>query len=244
MITDICKLCYDPKPLCGSHIIPEFFYEFLYDEKHRFNILSGTAGQRPRFAQKGMKEPLLCETCETKLSKYEGYARGVFLGGREIVCVKEAGRVVVQQLEYETLKLFQMSILWRAGVAKQPLFSNVDLGPHEERLRSMLISGTAGKPSEYGCAVICLLNNGKPLGDLITQPLLIRLKGHRCYRFFFGGFFWHYFVSSHRPGKPWDNLFLQSQGTMIVYLTEDGGENGYLRSLADNFGKHNPRWLR
>jgi len=237
-------LCLKRKPLCDSHIIPEFFYKPLYDTRHRFHIISSTAGHKPQFKKKGIKEPLLCEGCECTLNKYEKYARGIFLGGQEIECENKPSRIVVRSLEYQMLKLFQMSILWRASVAKHPLFSNIALGPHEERLRSMLYSGTAGEPYEYGCALICLLDNGKPLTDLILQPVEIRLQGHRCYRFCINGFFWHYFVSSHNPGRPWSDLFLQKEGSMIVYLTEEGEEKGYLRSLVANFRKRNPEWLQ
>ena len=35
-----CKLCLKENKLSRSHIIPEFFYKPLYDEKHRINVLS------------------------------------------------------------------------------------------------------------------------------------------------------------------------------------------------------------
>lgn len=35
-----CKLCLKEKELMFSHIIPEFFYEPMYDEKHRFMQIS------------------------------------------------------------------------------------------------------------------------------------------------------------------------------------------------------------
>lgn len=94
-----------------------------------------------------------------------------------------------------------------------------------------------------GCLIICLVLGGKPLGDLITQPLSIRLDGHRAYRFVFGGFFWIYFMSQHGVGLPWRDPFLRENGTMMVPLT-DGLRNNYFLNLMKNFSKRNPRWLR
>lgn len=120
MINGICALCQEENSLCDSHLIPEFFYDPLYDEKHRFNLLSAEPGQRLRFQKKGVKEPLLCVDCDTKkISRLERYARGVFFGGQEIAIQNARDRIIVTGLDYQTLKLFQLSILWRDGVAKQ-----------------------------------------------------------------------------------------------------------------------------
>lgn len=243
MVNGICALCKEETLLCESHIVPEFFYDLLYDEKHRLNLLNAEPGQRRRFQQKGVREPLLCIDCDTKkISRLENYARGVFLGGQEITVQNGQDRIIVTGLDYKTLKLFQLSILWRAGVAKQQFFSNVNLGPYNERLREMIISEDPGTSDQIGCLVICLMLEEKPLGDLITQPLSIRLNGHRAYRFVFGGFFWIYFASRHAVGPPWRDLFLREDGTMMVPLT-DGIRNSYLLNLVRRFSKRNPRWL-
>lgn len=61
----ICCLCLCKSKLCDSHIIPEFFYkqQGLYDEKHRFHIISTEPLKHPPIAQKGMRERLLCKKC-------------------------------------------------------------------------------------------------------------------------------------------------------------------------------------
>jgi len=73
-----CKLCLKGSQPVKSHIIPEFMYEGsgLYDEKHRFFIIE-KSGDIPKFQQKqkGLTERLLCQGCETKISRWEDYAR-------------------------------------------------------------------------------------------------------------------------------------------------------------------------
>src|SRR3546814_16606531 len=76
-----CALCLLPKPLQDSHIIPEFLYGVMYDDKHRYNVLSLAPERRERIEQKGVREQLLCRDCEQKFSKLESYASLVLQGG-------------------------------------------------------------------------------------------------------------------------------------------------------------------
>jgi hypothetical protein len=69
-MTDICRLCGKPSPLQRSHIIPEFLYRPLYDEKHRISVVK-VGSDRIGYLQKGFTEALLCFGCEQKLALYE-----------------------------------------------------------------------------------------------------------------------------------------------------------------------------
>jgi hypothetical protein len=65
-MTKICKLCQLEKQLRRSHILPEFMYENLYDEKprrfHTLNIdLDDTSKSSKKIEQKGIREFLLCD---------------------------------------------------------------------------------------------------------------------------------------------------------------------------------------
>ena len=55
---DTCKLCNKERELRNSHIVPEFFYKEIYDEKHR--IFPRKEGRKYGQMQKGYREPLLC----------------------------------------------------------------------------------------------------------------------------------------------------------------------------------------
>jgi len=65
-------LCKEDAKLCNSHILPEFFYLDLYEEKHRTLQITK---ENEKYIQKGIREYLLCQQCETKLSRYEKYAK-------------------------------------------------------------------------------------------------------------------------------------------------------------------------
>ncbi|MCA9233611.1 MAG: hypothetical protein KDA57_23425, partial [Planctomycetales bacterium] len=96
-----CQLCGGPGPLCDSHVIPEFVYTDLYDEKHTFHVVSTLSTPTKKFEQKGIREKLLCAKCEGQLSKYEDYAKRVIQGGVPLTVTRETGVVKVEDIDYE-----------------------------------------------------------------------------------------------------------------------------------------------
>ena len=135
-----CKLCQRQAKLVASHIIPEFLYKTLYDSKHRFQQVSADPAVSNQYKQKGFREPLLCEDCEQRLSVSEQYMSKLLNGGVPTIVSLDGRRIRFRDIDYNKLKLFQISILWRAGVSSLPVFSQVQLGPHEPRLRHDLLT--------------------------------------------------------------------------------------------------------
>jgi hypothetical protein len=214
-----CKLCLKQKNLQNSHLIPEFFYKPLYDEKHRFHVLSTIPEERNIIEQKGIREKLLCYDCEQYFSQLEDYARKVFYGGVEIGMKNDKNKILFEDIDYTKFKLFQLSLLWRASVSTVSLFSEVSIGPHEEKLRKMLINKNPGEYYEYGCSIIGLLMEGKRLADqMILKPESLRVDGQRCYRFILGGCIWLFVVSKHSKNFYGREFFLSKDGKLIILL--------------------------
>ena len=215
-----CALCNKDRPLQNSHIIPEFLYETLYDSKHRFYHLSMNPEVKEKSLQKGVREPLLCECCEQYFSTFERYASLALSGKNALGYKHEDKRVIISGLEYQKFKLFQLSILWRAGISSLTAFRQVSLGPHESRLRQMLIASDPGAPHTYGCLMFALIHEGQIVEDLIMEPTWARLDGHYCYRFVFGGLIWVYLVSGHQVQKRIVDDCLQTNGDCVVRLQD------------------------
>jgi len=231
-----CKLCHKKDPLRKSHIIPEWSYGSLYDEIHRYHVLEAAPSRTQRLHQKGIYERLLCQRCETELSKYENYARAVFSGGP--VNVKVAQHPIGLQLlglDYSKFKLFELSVLWRAGAARHEFFSEVDLGSHQEVLRKMLVNRDPGKYREYGCILIPLVIDGAHLLDFIVQPVAAARGDSMRYRFVFGGYVWFYILGE--TDSEVAKLFVQRSGRMLIPRA-DSKVASYFQQLALKFGRN------
>lgn len=228
-----CKLCELDRPLQRSHIIPEFLYKSMYDDLHRFHVISAAVDQPDSMEQKGLREPLLCGECETKLSRWESYAHDVLTGGIELHYRKKGRSVIVDGFDYAKMKLFQLSILWRAGVSSLQLFSHVDLGAHEPKLRQMLADETPGDAAAYGCVIFGLIDDeGKTATNLIVQPERIKMGAHVGYRFIFGGFAWYFVVSSRKPTEDFSVGFLTREGRLVFTI-----KNIFDTALIREFGE-------
>lgn len=185
--------------------------------------------------QKGLREQLLCKACENKLSVWERYACLLLEGGTPVTYRTEESGVHLNGLDYAQFKLFQLSILWRAGVSSLQFFENVELGTHAERLRELLVSGEPGPPSRYGCLMFGLKLEDAVL-TLISHPGRIKVHGNIAYRFVFGGFLWIFVVTGHQLPTSLTRLFLQPNGDAF-FLVRDAAEMRYLHNFTRKLKK-------
>ena len=213
-----CALCLRTEELQRSHVIPEFLFRALYDEKHRFHVISTAEAERNRYEQKGPREPLLCLNCEQQFSRYERYVSHALNGGIELGYQCDGPAIVLSGLDYRKFRLFQLSVLWRASVSRHEFFKYVSLGPHEEKLRLALFNEDTGRPDRYGCIMFALVHEGSLQQDLVLQPERVRFSGLGGYRFVFGGLVWIYVVSSHRSQAGIERGFLQEDGKAVVLM--------------------------
>ena len=213
-----CRLCLQDYELCNSHIVPEFLYKTLYSkEKHKFVQLSGPP--KVRKWQKGFKEKMLCRNCEVKLKKWETYASQVMMGGTEVGLEKLKDAIIVRDVDYAKFKLFQLSIIWRAGASRLQQFSNVNLGLHEEKLRCMIEKDDPGTPDDYGCLITFTPSYSDLTSQMMMLPQETKFDGHRCYMFLMSGVTWVFFVSSHMRQLPHtEKMFLGLDGVLPVMI--------------------------
>jgi len=219
----VCKLCCKENELRNSHIIPEFFYVHLYDAKHRAQCMSSTGSKqdykRRRPIQKGYREKLLCDDCEKLLNtRYENDYKKLWFD-KDILpqTLIEGEQIILEGLDYHKFKQFHLSILFRASVSSLSEFQHVNLGPHEEELRKILIHDLPTSDQKY--VILChaiTKNNLEIQYGLITSPFKTRQpNGYLSYGFCFGGCVWYYIVDS-REVSDFSQFMLNSQGTLHI----------------------------
>jgi hypothetical protein len=232
-----CRLCKEDRQLRESHIFPEWLYKPLYDDNHRFFVLSTDASKRRGTRPKGIYERLLCHECEERFSEWEGYARDVFC--RLPLKVTEDKKVVVfSGVKYTPFKLFQMSLIWRASITRRPEAQRIDLGPHTERMRKMLFEERPGEVHEYGSVLILPALSQELMQQFVYPPesLPTKIDGHSAYRAVFGGLFWLFIVSNHSARIPYKEVFISKDGNLPVFKV-GGPAIKFMQQLASDFFK-------
>lgn len=214
-----CRLCNKEGALRKSHIIPEFIYKPLYDNKHRYYLLTSSPSKGPAKLQKGVREYLLCEGCEITLSKYERYISLLLSGKIKILHRREGKRVYLEGIDYKKMRIFGLSVLWRAGVSSLRMFEQVQLGRHEETIRTMILNEDPGEPTTYPFMLALVVHEEKVQTDLIMQPTRTRADGHLGYRFVFGGLAWIFIVSSHKPPQIISQASISKEGKLVMLIS-------------------------
>lgn len=178
-----CALCRSPAPLCNSHILSEFLYKPSYDAKHRLHLISTDPALEPGFEQKGLREQMLCKKCETQFSRYEKHAEQVLFGAKKVTTASPEGLGVLYAVDYIRLRLFLLSLIWRMHESNLDFFSEVDLGPHAEALRSTLLAEEPLSPGNYPFAITAVKIDGVLREDMVLQPERLRVDHSILYRF-------------------------------------------------------------
>ena len=216
----ICKLCGNDRELRNSHIIPEFLYAKLYNDKNQLLGIHGRGKHGSQFLQKGIREYLFCENCEQHFNEYcEKPFKKQWIDALPLPDPWYAAGIHWIKVDYASFKLFHLSVLFRAGVSSLPTFQEVSLGPHEEKFRKLILTCDPGEWWQYpifGYAVKHHKTN--ELIHMVSKAELARpnngpFKGLRYYGMMYGGVMWRCCVGSHRNSE-FEKLALQPDGSM------------------------------
>lgn len=142
----ICKLCQKEKVLIEAHIVPKWAYKYLYPEipdgDNRALILVGK-DKKPLRRPIGPYDPdILCEECDGFLGKYDQYAKGILLDSPFEERGEEA--YLIKNVDFDKLRVFLISVLWRAGISNRTEYEKFSIGPYEERIRNILLNVQQG----------------------------------------------------------------------------------------------------
>jgi hypothetical protein len=228
----ICRLCLADTTLCDSHIIPNFVYRQMNGEKNRVKLKLITAHPvfNERYVQTGIKEPLLCKKCESQLSLHEKYVKESIYSQKGAAVERSGNLMRLSGLNYKHVRLCFLSMLWRMSVSAHEMFKYVDLGPHEERLRQMILDEEVDDPDLYGFSCIVPIFKGVPFYGLVVTPDVTRVDDVRAYRAVIGGPMLMFHVASHKPSAETRELFIKSDGTWL-WLRKDMEEMKYFKDV-------------
>ena len=169
-----CALCSrEGRNLIHSHIIPRFLF------KPMARLAPGTPEcfglGLPRLRPGQPKEPLLCVSCEKKFSLGERYASRRLRDFNSIALNTRAAGIRADGLNYEVLRIFFLSVMWRASVASHPLFDRVRLGRYEVEMLDILRASDPGPPYRFPVLMYLIEEDDFVRHALVTPPLRFRI---------------------------------------------------------------------
>lgn len=211
----VCRLTGGAGNFVNSHILPQAFTRATLGE----GFICGGEGSRPKRSWSSWYDPgLVIKKGEEILARYDNWGvkqlRKTELvwsgwGNKKRLPIDsaygvEGSRYGIRQLDCTNpamLRLFFLSLLWRAAATTLPEFHAVQLPPQDlERLRKMLVAGNPEPSGFYPISLLQIVTRGpahnlapiaKDLGPLDVNGV----PAFKTFRFYFDGLIVHV----HRP---------------------------------------------
>lgn len=230
-----CKLCGQTASLCRSHIVPELAYEPIKNAKGQMY----SVGSKVLKVQVGHRERLLCHQCEGIVSRYETKFKNCWMDTipshfSRLSTSHEFVSVAIT--DFDSFKLFHMSVFWRAAISMGFKIGSISFGPYEDRIARMIKTGDPGNAGEFPLfAVVNLDSQGRPVP---TMSQIAQGEGRFVRRY-------HYYVMSYAfcdwtfvlacPGTSWmRDLEMQwRQGQEFILMTSPHNESKPFKLMAD-----------
>ncbi len=215
-----CKLCQQEKKLIRAHIIPEAFFKPLQDGRLAPEMLK--QGEYPKRIPIGIYDTtILCEECERIFSPWDDYAQELllrefeeqeyyYINGKKVAILRA-------DVDYRKLKLFFLSLVWRASVSSHDFFKKLDVRSFEHDLRQHILTNDPGDSDAFA---VSLAKFEHPLGTGILDPRKDRWDGINYVRFYLGGYV-AYIKMDRRPAPIIPGSFRLVPGQPFLVLLRD-----------------------
>jgi hypothetical protein len=245
----ICQLCKTEKRLIRrSHIIPDFMYNGLFNEKHFIADFDLTGKRDTRLYPNGFYDSnILCKECDNILiGRLESYAKVVLFGGKgkrsdyhEIAQeIDIFGNKIlhVKNIDYKRFKLFLLSVLWRASISKQEIFRHVNLGCHEDIIRKMIYDSNPGNESEYPMSILLFTPNDICPTEFITNPFPVGNDENISYIFTINSMIINYKIFGGKDMEIYNRLMIRKSNSMEIIIMNAKSSVDYLDTyMQSNF---------
>lgn len=231
-----CKLCSSETKLVKAHVIPKSFCKQVSEDPTTAKLVTNTPGEYPKRNPVGVYDPtLVCADCENLFAPWDDYAFSVLVRDENLhVPIKDGERTIgytIAEVDYRKLKLFAISVLWRASASSHGFFHRVKTGPHETQLASMIRAGTPGEPEDFA-AVFAKFDG--PFETFQLDPHFERYDGINFYRIYLSRYVISVKVDHRPPPALFDIFVLRPDRPLCIALRNlrRSSELSLLRTLA------------
>jgi len=201
MIT--CKLTGQIGPPVKAHVIPKAFYECPPQSEGSYKLISNISNTFPKKVPIGIYDnTIVTKEGESLFGLWDDYASRVLLQRfNEFLPIRRGYEIEAWSLpnvDYAALKLFALSVLWRAHASSQSAFQRVKLGAHESIIRALLLRGDPASEEEYSVLIARWID--EQYGPVFMDPFREKYEGVNYYRVYCGRYVLYIKVDKQRTG--------------------------------------------
>ncbi len=178
----ICRFCGINEASVQAHIVPQSFIRAHSVEGEPNYILSNREGHSRRTWTGVYDDALVCATCESGFNEFDRYGHQFFHAEQLTPIIFDGELFAWEHLEADgaKLKLFVLSILWRASASSRQEVRAVDLGRWERSVKKMIETNDPGTPD---CFPVVLEKFDAAPGVAPTfYPYRTEIGNTQCYK--------------------------------------------------------------
>lgn len=212
----ICRFCEQPSKLIKAHIIPEVFFRRLRDGDRAPLLLK----QRTHIKRAPIgiyDSEILCADCDGLFAPWDDYAQSVLSPNLDPATQYMSGSQIagwtIPTYRYDLLKLFFVSLLWRASVSRHDFYRRIRLGSLEILAKEMIAEVDPGSYEQFGI-ILARFRNAD--ATAILDPHGDRLDGIKYCRFYLGRYIAYIKVDSRSPSGDWQTLTMKPGEPLMI----------------------------
>lgn len=211
--------CGNNKKLIKAHVIPESFFVGLKSSDRAPLEISQKKGVYPKRRPIGVYDKtILCRECEDKFQEVDNYGQRSLLANEEKHRKVEIDGIltgfIVKDIDYNLLKRFFFSVLWRASISRHNFYSRINLGPHEDKIKRLIWNGEPGVTGEYDCFLAKFVDSN--LGKSILDPHMERWDHVNYARIYMYGYVVYLKVDQRPTPKDFQPLILREDQDLYI----------------------------
>lgn len=182
-----CKFCLQIKTLVRAHIIPVGLFP-KNENGDRFHYLLDGDGEKPisKIPHGVYDDNLVCADCEELFAEGDDYAKRFLVDDAETSYERFDSNVRYWEypsFDYRKLKLFFITLLWRAHASGRSDWKLVDLGAkYAQQAKNLIQAGNPGSPDDFAVSLVrWALGPHRLLGTSLTPRRTLPPSSVRYY---------------------------------------------------------------
>lgn len=241
-----CRLCRKEKKLIKAHVIPKWAFRFLYPSggkiDGKLHMVDAKYPQARRRPVGVYDKSILCAECDQTIGRlYDEYAKKIFIDSKFIK--DSQGKLIYSMRGIDSckIKLFFVSLLWRASISGREEFEKIKLGPYENRFRKMILDKNC---KSLSVEIILGKYDSEKFPNLVNKSIFLprkaRIKGglNNYYVYLPRGIKTWVKIDQRRLTHPLDKVSLDISKGMIYFLKLGKYEQfGEFKRMADLVSK-------
>ena len=233
-----CKFCGKERKIIKAHIIPEGFFRRIRQGEETLEMVTNKAGEYTKKSPIGeYDKTIICENCEAIWQEWDNYAQQLLaeepLNGRARYHGNRKICYVVDDFEYQKLKLFFISMVWRASVSSRKYFSRISLDQFEDIAKQHIANKNPGDSEDFS---IVLSKFDYPMAKVMPDPYMYENLGVNYIRFYLASYMADIKVD-HRPTpEPLSKIVMTENKPLYIICRdfEKSKELALMKKLVDS----------